>query len=582
MSAAAGTASLVGREADIEALCHHLAGPGVVAITGCGGLGKTSLAMAVLQTLEQAGDRTLVCPLAGARDAADLLDALTFALNLPAADSGRFRRIAALGRALSARGRMVVLLDAFESVVGDGGCDVVTQLAELARETVFVVTSREWLGIEGSTRYLLAPLSTEADAEGPSPAATLFYERAARARRLERTPELDAQVEQIVERLDGIPLAIELAAARTAVLTMTQLVERFAKGLGALHNPGRGASRRHRTMREVLEASWSLLPEDGQRAFAQLAVFNGPFDLAAAESVLRLGETSTVDALQMLVQASLLNVSDDEGGLRYTMFDVIGALAVEKARAEPAEEAATWRRFVGWYLDHDPLDDLAAMLDRTTPRLLRLARDERQYFAIHHRALKAETPDHVTAARALFRVFPLITLRAAEPLHLACYEQLAMAWPEAPTDGSEGRWRLAYAVLRLTQAVLQVRGGTWTELLGCVESLAGLALYQASATFRAVVLWYEAQGASALGDAQRSIDCARAAVEVGLGGDDAAIGVAGYALLTLSQTQIEQNRLEEGRQSSERALAIARERGDFFLLSRAASGLAVALRGLRR
>ncbi|MCA9540323.1 MAG: AAA family ATPase [Myxococcales bacterium] len=241
MPAAAGTTSLIGREADIEALRQHLVRPGVVTVTGCGGLGKTSLAMAVLQTLEQAGDRTLACALAGARDAGDLLDALTFALGLPAGDTARIRRIAALGRALSARGRLVVLLDAFESVVGDGGCDVVTELTGLARETVFLVTSREWLGIEGSIRYLLAPLSTHAEADRLSPAATLFHERAARVRRLERTPELDAQVELLVDRLDGIPLAIELAAARTAVLTMTQLVERFAQGLGALYNPGRGA-----------------------------------------------------------------------------------------------------------------------------------------------------------------------------------------------------------------------------------------------------------------------------------------------------------------------------------------------------
>ncbi|MCA9540324.1 MAG: tetratricopeptide repeat protein [Myxococcales bacterium] len=335
-------------------------------------------------------------------------------------------------------------------------------------------------------------------------------------------------------------------------------------------------------MREVLEASWSLLPPDGQRAFAQLAVFSGPFELAAAEYVLQLDGRPTIDALQMLVQASLLNVTEGDGGLRYSMFDIVGAFAVEKSRSEPAQEAATLRRFVRWYLDQDPLDDLTAMLDRTRPRLARLARDERQYFAIYHRALESETPDHVTAARALFRVYPLVSLRAAEPLHLSYYEQLAKAWPEAPTDGSERRWRLADAVLRLTRVVLNARGGNWTERLGQVESLADLALCQTSTAFHAVVLWYEAQCADALGETQRSIDRAKAAIDVGLGGDDAAVGVAGYAYLILSRAQMDQNRLEEGRRSAERALTIARERDDLYLLSRAASGLAAALRGLRR
>ena len=307
----------VGRADDLAALHEHLGGAArLVTVTGPGGTGKTRLSVRYgwLHLGEYRGG-VWFCDLSEARDAGGIVRAVAAALGV---SIGGGDPVEQLGTALADRGRCLLVLDNFEQIVGHAP-QTVRRWLEMAQHASVLVTSRERLGIPGEMLHELEPL------HAPDSRA-LFEDRAAavRARHSEQ-PEV-AALDRLLELLDHLPLAIELAAARSHVLSPEAMLDRISERFRILRAAG-ARDERQATLRATLDWSWDLLTEGERRALAQLSVFEGGFDLAAAEAVLALGDEWPMDAVQSLVDKSLVRRS--EGG-RFDLLVTVQAYARDR------------------------------------------------------------------------------------------------------------------------------------------------------------------------------------------------------------------------------------------------------------
>jgi predicted ATPase/class 3 adenylate cyclase len=304
---------ILGREREIgEVLALLGGGARLVTITGPGGTGKTRLALQVAAELVGTiADGVYWVSLAGLSDPELVVPEI--ARTLPARDDlfGYLR-----GKEL------VLLLDNFEHLVASAS-EVMPLLA--ASEGLRVlVTSRAPLRLSGEREYALEPLP-------PDDAATLFVER---ARGVGAVLAPNPTIESICSKLDGLPLAIELAAARTKLLSPEMLLQRLDHALPLLTGGTRDAPKRQRTLRATIEWSYDLLEAESRALFARLSVFVGSFPLAAAEEVCE----ADLDSLASLVDLSLLKpIAED----RFLMLETIREYAAEKL--EVSGEAAELR-----------------------------------------------------------------------------------------------------------------------------------------------------------------------------------------------------------------------------------------------
>jgi predicted ATPase len=293
----------------------------IVTLTGPGGIGKTRLALEL-----------------GAELIDDFAHGVWFVDLSPLREPGLVE--GAIGEALGARGdvadhvgnRMLALvLDNFEQVVP--AATSIARLLSVCSELVVVVTSREPLRIAGEREYPLRPLAE-------APAIELFRQRAAAS-----APDFEASYAEIAElcvRLDSLPLAIELAAARAKTLTVQELRGRLERRLPLLSKGRRDAPERQRTLRATIEWSYELLTPEEQNAFARLAVFAGGSTLAVAEAICRVD----VDTLESLVDKSLVRHRDG----RYTMLETIREYARERLD-ELSESEQVSRRHAAWIVE---------------------------------------------------------------------------------------------------------------------------------------------------------------------------------------------------------------------------------------
>ena len=293
---------LVGREQELEELVALLSnGTRLLTLTGPGGTGKTRLALQVAAELVGTlHDGVFWVSLAGLSDSELLLSEIAQTIGAPD-DLGGFLR----GREL------LLLLDNFEHLL-DAAPAVSTALASAGGLRV-LVTSRMPLHISAEREYRLDPLPTD-------DASTLFVER---ARGVGRDVTRDDTVGAICRRLDGLPLAIELAAARTKLLAPERLLERLESVLPLLTGGVRDAPERQRTLRATIEWSYDLLDEAGKKLLARLSVFAGGYPISAAEEVC----DADLDGLAALVDASLLKPVGDD---RLLMLETIREYAGEK------------------------------------------------------------------------------------------------------------------------------------------------------------------------------------------------------------------------------------------------------------
>ncbi|MBX2796729.1 MAG: tetratricopeptide repeat protein [Myxococcales bacterium] len=285
----------VGRREERASLSRLLDTHRVVTVLGMGGIGKTRLALQ-MGWEEQAAFEGGVwfCDLSEARTEDGLVRALAGALEVPV---GPGDGIAQLGRAMATLGEALVILDNFEQLVPFAEATV-QRWADLAPHASFLVTSREVLGLRQEAVLPLPPLPAAAAQE-------LLMERAAAAASLDPDSIDEGALQQLVATLDGLPLAIELAAARLRVLQPAQMVKRMSERFKLLVSAS-GRPDRHATLRATLDWSWQLLDDSERQALVQLSVFAGPFRLEEMEAVLVLTEDAPwlLDVLQALVDKS--------------------------------------------------------------------------------------------------------------------------------------------------------------------------------------------------------------------------------------------------------------------------------------
>ena len=310
--------SLVGRDGDLAALEELMAGCRLVTLCGPGGVGKTRLALALAARIadrHRFGARLVT--LAALDDPSALVGAVVDELGLSTEDGPPETALARAG-ALD----LLVVLDNCEHLVAEAAraAEIVITGGGAAR---VVATSRERLGVDGEHVWVVSPLGLGEADDPAGPAVTLFLERARAARPdLGTGPaELDAAA-RISRRLDGLPLAIEMAAARAATLSLPELADRLDHlDLGELASARRSVEPRHRTMAAVVEWSEALLDEADRSFLAEMSVFAGPVHAGDVAAV--TGRADPTDTLARLSERSLL-VADVTGPrARFGMLDTI-------------------------------------------------------------------------------------------------------------------------------------------------------------------------------------------------------------------------------------------------------------------
>jgi predicted ATPase/DNA-binding winged helix-turn-helix (wHTH) protein len=344
---------LIGRDAEVAEVAELVWDHRLVTLTGTGGIGKTRLALEVSRRLrERFPEGVRLAEFSPLADPRLVPATVAAAAGLELAGELSARRVA---QALAAR-HMLVVLDTCEHVV-----DAATTMAEAAvrfgTACHVIVTSREPLHAEGEQLYQVAPLEVPPDDVVDvldAGAARLFVERArAAGARLQLDRNQVTAISAICRHLDGIPLAIEMAAARVAALGVEELAGRLGGRLGLLTGGRRTAPPRHQTLRATLDWSHELLPGPERVILRRLAVFAGSFSLEAAGAVVASPEISpleAVDGISSLVEKSLVVAELDRAVPRYRLLDTTRAYALEKL-AESGEREQLAGRHAEYYQD---------------------------------------------------------------------------------------------------------------------------------------------------------------------------------------------------------------------------------------
>jgi predicted ATPase len=330
--------SFVGRGPELTEIDELLVtGTRLLTLTGPGGIGKTRLAVeAARQVADRYPDGVVFVPLDGLEGADLVPAAIAEALGVHEVAGDAFAGLVAYLR----RRRLLLVLDNFEHVID--AAMVVPTLLEAAPGLTTLITSREVLHLSGERELQVPPLSTEGEA------VELFTERASVARHAFELPQEDAAlVAEICRRLDGVPLAIELAAPRLRLLTPAQLLDRLSKRL-ALSGP-RDAPARQRTLEAAIAWSYELLTEEERLLFERLAVFHGSFSIEAAEEVAALAGTDLLELLSSLLDKSIVYRLPHLGETRFAMLRMIREYALERL-ADAGELDSTRERFVSYYV----------------------------------------------------------------------------------------------------------------------------------------------------------------------------------------------------------------------------------------
>jgi predicted ATPase len=590
----AETSSFIGRTAELDAIAAAFAGGArVVTLLGPGGMGKTRVAnrhgaMAVAARAHPGG--VWFCDLAAARSTVEALARVAAALDVPLEKGGDEDAGATqIGHALAARAASLVLLDNCEQVVGPARA-LVSAWRALAPETRFLATSRQALELDEERVLVLEPLAA---AEG----SALFVERARAARpafQLARGDE--AVVDEIVRRLDGIPLALELAAGRAPILSPEALLARIGQRFQLLGGDRPDAERRQATMRATIEWSWDLLAPHERDTLAQCAVFAGGLDLEAAEAVIDLsahaGAPWLADVLHSLLAKSVLHAIEAAPGEapRFGLYESIHAFAGVQLEGAPATLAAAQARHAAYYLARAEAWAAAATGADAAAALAGLAREQDNMLAAMHRTAAS---DPATAARLGLALDALLVTAAATAHHLGALDATVAAADAASDPLLAIRARLARAEARRLHAR---RAGALEDCEVALalaksararraegEALAKIATLErehgdaaaARSSFERALAIHREQGdaageagtlgnlATALVDAERSDEARELLVQaLRIAGALENRALEGKLVGNLGVLTLDSGDVAEARLLHERALAIHRARGD--------------------
>ncbi|HUG16782.1 MAG TPA: LuxR C-terminal-related transcriptional regulator [Thermomicrobiales bacterium] len=465
--------SFVGRDAEIAQIVRLLTSTRLLTLTGPGGVGKTRLALAVVAAIEpDMRDGAVVVSLGAVTDPALVGSAVEAALGL--AEQGGRSPVEVVVAHLADK-ELLLVLDNFEQIVD--AAPLVATLLHAAQGLRALVTSRVTLRIGGEQELIVQPLALP---DPDSPASTqqlleyeaiaLFEQRARESRiDFQLTPENASAVVEICRRLDGLPLAIELAAARVKLLSPAALLERLDRRLPLLTGGARDLPARQQTMRGAITWSYDLLSPDEQRLLRQLSVFTGGWTLDAAEAVCQLGAggSEVFDGLASLADKSLLRQTTQrdkqtEAG-RFSLLGIVRDFGLELLE-EFDEADETRQRHAAHYLEL--AETAAPQLESpdATPWLIVLDAEHGNLLAALDWLLRQRAAERGLRLVGALREFWFMRGRLAEGMTRT---QALLALPEA-TPRTRARARALATAAWLARWL----GDTTRSIEYCVEALA--------------------------------------------------------------------------------------------------------------
>jgi predicted ATPase/transcriptional regulator with XRE-family HTH domain len=330
----------IGRTENVARIQHHLCGAGarLITLVGTGGVGKTRLAIqAARAVLDRFPDGVIFVPLTSVLVPSDVPRAVASALR--SGDAVQGSAIDVIRHELRQK-RVLLILDNYEHLLP--ASDVIGDLLDISPDTSVLVTSRERLHVSREIVYDVPPLSIPLEAGsspadlGRSDAIRLFVERAQAVQRaFDPTDDDLVTIAAICRRLEGLPLAIELAAARARYLPLPALLERLSHRLRFLTGGPRDVSLRHQTVRNTIAWSDALLSPDDRLLFAGLSVFRGGWTLESAQAVCDPEGRLDVDrGIESLLDKSLIERAEKSDGVpRYSMLELVAEYAAEQLDA---------------------------------------------------------------------------------------------------------------------------------------------------------------------------------------------------------------------------------------------------------
>jgi predicted ATPase/DNA-binding SARP family transcriptional activator len=574
---------LVGRDAEVAAVGRLLADERLVTVVGPGGVGKTRVAFDVARR----HDDVFLLALAPVTEPDAIPHALATALQLDAVRGD----VLASCVALLAAGPHLLVVDNCEHVL-DGARDAVATLLASCPDLTVLATSREPLGLTAEQQCRLAPLALPDPAGDPvrAPAVAVFVDRARRVRP-DFAPSADelGLVADIVRRLEGMPLAIELAAGRLSSFGLSDLHARLDGALDLLGDGRTAADARHRTLRSTLAWSYDLLPDEAQRLFRHLAVFPDGVDLATAELVgAELGLAGDAGpALARLVDASMLD-ADLGAPPRYRMLETLRSFGLDRLDAA-GERAAAADRLVRWAVDFATAVDASLntadevltneRLRREIPNLRAAWRHARRDSHLDHAISIVSALDEATQLRDFPEVWRWFQELGDDPA-VATHPRAAAALAAA----SDGAWMLGdpAGAARFAAAAMERvidDDGRWRALLSTAVVELSSARFEDAATHvveamkdaprPAHIAWVGSLAAAYAGDLARAHALNEMEGEIGPALRAEQEYVAGEIALI-------DGRGEEAEAHYERAIVLAREVGATFVIGVAAVGLSAA------
>lgn len=553
---------LIGRDGDVARVLDLLADPDtrMVTLFGAGGIGKTRLALAVAERAkDRYADGVAYVELAAVTEPALVLPIIAEAVGV---QEGTGVSIGIRLRDRLADAQMLIVLDNMEQLTDAAG-----DLSDLLGNTdalQLLVTTRRILNIRGERVFELEPLAVPADAAITS-AVELFLERA-RAIRPEYQPSDEdlIAIGELSRRLDGLPLAIELASARLRVLSPRAVLARMGhQRLEFLRTGARDLPPRQRTLRDTIAWSHSLLPSDSQRLFARLAVFVGSADLEAIEQVTNPdGRLNTLDVLADLVDESLVRAAGEAAEPRFGMLETIREFAVE--RLEASGEAADYRgRHEAHYLELAERGNAALGTAEQVDWLDRFSRENDNFRAVLRRAVRRD--DAATAVRMGRALATYWYMRSSYSEARGWMEQIAALPSAGPHE------RAVAQTIGAIQAFLQGDSELLETGLDDTLRLAGLADDRRTVAF-AQLLRAIASGAAP--DDERWQDTlTEASRRLEADGEPLAIG---FGLLARSYLARTDGRMDEAQQLAQAAHDLSTRIGESYLRTSASILLAQA------
>lgn len=483
-----GATSFVGRDPDLLSLCVALRSQPLITVTGPGGVGKTRFAMrAAANVIDDFDDGVAVVELAALRDPSGAAQVIARALDI---QQRQHRTIESTIEEHLASKSSLLLLDNCEHVT-DAVAPLVDRLRSSCPRLRILTTSREPLGLPGEYVAVLAPLTVPtADVVMPdeialSPAVELFVARAAAATPGFTLADDNATVvARICRRLDGLPLALELAAARLRTMGIDTLAARLDQRIELLGQTQRGADRRQRTLHDLVEWSPDLLAPEEQEVFEQLAVFAGGFDLSAAESVCLIGaaESSVVGHLAGLVDKSMVVLVD--GVLpRYRVLEPLREFGLDRLRERGMLDSAE-DRHLDWFLDLATRGSFGLDTAEEPMWSSNILRDFDNFRAAHLTALRRDDAPSALRLVASLREFAFRRVQYEVTSWADASTALAGArgHPDLPTVlaiSAYGRFVRGdmEAAISLARRALDVEGDGDLSLSGLPERVLGNALF---------------------------------------------------------------------------------------------------------